>query len=84
MDINLIFKFKDDSINNNGLIIKGGFIDYNDFKNLEEKDDVEYYLKYPFNGIYSPIMNTGLIILIRNLLKISKQKLNMIIYINLF
>ena len=75
MDINLIFKFKDDSINNNGLIIKGGFIDYNDFKNLEEKDDVEYYLKYPFNGIYSPIMNTGLIIFNKELIEDIKTKI---------
>ena len=74
MDINLIFKFKDDSINNNNFIIKGGFIDYNDFKDLEEKDDVEYYLKYPFNGIYSPIMNIGLIIFNKELIEDIKTK----------
>jgi len=61
MDINLLFKFKDDSINNNDFIIKGGFMDYFDFKDLEENDDVKFYLKYLFNGQYSPIMNIGLI-----------------------
>ena len=50
MDINLLLKFKDDSINNNDFIIEGGFMDYYDFKDLEEKDDVEFYLKYLFNG----------------------------------
>jgi hypothetical protein len=61
-------------LGNNNFIIKGGFIDYNDFKDLEEKDDVEYYLKYPFNGIYSPIMNTGLIMFNKELIENVKTK----------
>jgi len=75
MDINLLFKFKDDSINNNDFIIKGGFMDYYDFKDLEEKDDVEFYLKYPFNGQYSPIMNIGLIAFNKELIADIKTKI---------
>ena len=76
MDINLHFKFKNDSINNNGIIIKGGFIDYYDFKDLQKKDDVELYLKYNFNGIYSPIMNTGLIVFNKELIEDIKREIN--------
>ena len=76
MDINLLFKFKNDNINNNDFIIKGGFIDYNDFKDLQKKDDVELYLKYTFNGIYSPIMNTGLIVFNKELIEDIKSKIH--------
>ena len=75
MDINLLFKFKDDSINNNDFIIKGGFMDYFDFKDLEENDDVEFYLKYLFNGQYSPIMNIGLIAFNKELIEDIKTKI---------
>ena len=62
MDINIQFSFQNDSVNNGDLIIKGGFIDYHYFKDIEDKDDVEYYLQYPFYGIYDPIINAGLIV----------------------
>jgi len=62
IDINIDFKFENDSLNNNDFIIKGGYIDYHYFKNIENKDDVEYYLQYPFYGIFTPIINTGLIV----------------------
>ena len=62
IDINIDFSFKNDCVNNNDFIIKGGYIDYHFFKDIENKDKVEYYLQYPFYGIYTPIINTGLIV----------------------
>jgi hypothetical protein len=62
MDINLFFKFKNDNSNNNVFKIKGGIIDYKDFKEIEIDNDVENYLKSSFYGIYEPVMNTGLIV----------------------
>ena len=62
MDINLFFKFKNDNLNNNDFIIKGGVIDYKDFKEIEDDKDVEYYLQSSFYGIYDPVINTGLIV----------------------
>jgi len=62
MDINLFFKFKNDNSINNDFIIRGGVIDYKDFKEIEDKDDVEYYLQSSFYGIYEPVINTGLIV----------------------
>jgi len=62
IDINIDFKFENDCADNNNFIIKGGYIDYHYFKNIEKKDDVEYYLQYPFYGIFTPIINTGLIV----------------------
>ena len=62
MDINIQFTFQNDSLNINDFIIKGGFIDYHYFQDIKSKDDVEYYLQHPFYGIYTPIINTGLIV----------------------
>ena len=62
MDINLFFKFKNDNSINNDFIIRGGVIDYKDFKEIEDDNEVEYYLKSSFNGTYEPLMNTGLIV----------------------
>ena len=62
MDINLFFKFKNDNSYNNDFIIKGGIIDYKDFKEIEDENDVECYLQSSFYGIYEPVMNTGLIV----------------------
>ena len=62
MDINIFFKFKNNNSINNDFIIKGGIIDYKDFKEIEDKSDVEYYLQSSFYGIYDPVINTGLIV----------------------
>jgi len=62
MDINIHFTFQNDSVNNNDFIIKGGFIDYHVFNDIENKDDVAHYLHSSFYGIYDPIINTGLIV----------------------
>ena len=62
MDINLHFKFQNESINNDKFRIQGGFIDYYDFKDIEDKSDVNSYLRYPFNGLYAPIIDTGLLV----------------------
>jgi len=62
IDINIDFNLKNNFEINNDFIIKGGYIDYHFFKNIENKDDVEYYLQKPFYGIYTPIINTGLIV----------------------
>ena len=62
MDINLFFKFKNDNSINNGFIIKGGVINYKDFKEIEDDNDVKNYLQNSFYGIYEPVMNTGLLV----------------------
>ena len=62
LDINLYFKFKNDNKDNNDIIIRGGLIDYNDFRDIEKTDDVEHFLHSSFNGIYEPITKNGLIV----------------------
>jgi len=62
MDINIFFKFKNNNSINNDFKVRGGVIGYKDFKELENGNDVEYYLQSSFYGIYEPLMNTGLIV----------------------
>jgi len=62
MDINLYFKMNNDNVYNNDFIIKGGVIDYKDFKEIESEKDVEKYLHSLIDGIYEPEKYSGLIV----------------------
>ena len=76
IDVNLYFKFKNNIISINNFIITAGIIDYKDFKEIKEEDDVKNYLHSSFNGIYNPIINTGLIVFDKDLSKDIKQNEN--------
>ena len=72
VDINLYFKFKKDNINND-FIITAGVIDYKDFKEIKDKDEVEQYLHSKFTGLYNPAINSGLIVFDRNIYANNKK-----------
>ena len=62
MDINLFFKLKNNDSNNTNFTIRGGVIDFNDFKKIKDEKDVENYLQSSFYGKYESVINTGIIV----------------------
>ena len=61
IDVNINFRFNKNSYNKNNFIIKGGAIEFNKLKEIENENDVINKIEFPINGIYDPIINNGLI-----------------------